>query len=217
MTRSFAIDFQDLPHELSLFPLTGALLLPNGQLPLNIFEPRYLNMVLDALAGTRLIGMVQPLPDTDTDYPELHRTGCAGRIISFSETRDGRLLIVLGGVSRFDIVNDFNVQRGYRNAHVCWDRFAHDMVLEDIRLEKELLLESVRAYLAHQKLNVKWKSLEVLDIPELVDTLACSLPFSPREKQGLLEAAVVEDRYYLVKALCEFGARFSGNVGSQAH
>ena len=217
MTRSFAIEYEDLPQELSLFPLTGALLLPNGQLPLNIFEPRYLNMVLDALAGTRLIGMVQPLPGADTEYPELHRTGCAGRIVSFSETRDGRLLIVLGGVSRFDIVSAFDVQRGYRSAHVCWDRFAHDTVLEDTQLEKELLLESVKVYLAHQKLSVEWKSLEVLDIPELVDTLACSLPFSSREKQGLLEAVVVEDRYHLVKALCEFGAGASGDAGARAH
>ena len=217
MTRSFVIQFEDLPQELSLFPLTGALLLPNGQLPLNIFEPRYLNMVLDALAGTRLIGMVQPLPGAEAEHPELHRTGCAGRIVSFSETRDGRLLIVLGGVCRFDIVCDLDVQRGYRSAHVCWGRFAHDTVLEAIQLEKKLLLESVKAYLEHQKLSVEWKSLEVLDIHELVDTLACSLPFSPREKQGLLEAAVVEDRYHLVKALCEFGAGFSGDAGTQAH
>ena len=130
MTKSFSIKLEDLPTELSLFPLSGALLLPNGQLPLNIFEPRYLNMVLDALGGSRLIGMVQPLPGADTEPPELHRTGCAGRIISFSETRDDRLLIVLGGVSRFDIVSDLEVQRGYRIAEVCWDRFAHDMVLE---------------------------------------------------------------------------------------
>ena len=217
MTESFSIKVEDLPQELSLFPLTGALLLPNGQLPLNIFEPRYLNMVLDALGGTRLIGMVQPLPGAGTERPELHRTGCAGRIVSFSETRDDRLLIVLGGVSRFDIVSDLEVQRGYRIAEVCWDRFAHDMVLEEIQLGKEQLLESVRAYLAHQKLSVEWKSLEVLEIPELVDTLACSLPFSPREKQGLLEAPVVEDRYHLVKALCEFGVSFSGDTGAQAH
>ena len=182
MTRPFSIQFKDLPQELSLFPLTGALLLPNGQLPLNIFEPRYLNLVLDALAGMRLIGMVQPLPGADTEHPDLHQTGCAGRIISFSETRDGRLLIVLGGVSRFDIVSDLDVQRGYRSAHVCWDRFAHDTVLEDVQLEKTLLLESVKAYLEHQNLSVEWKSLEVLDVPELVDMLACSLPFSPREK-----------------------------------
>ena len=217
MTESFSIKVEDLPQELSLFPLTGALLLPNGQLPLNIFEPRYLNMVLDALGGTRLIGMVQPLPGADTERPELYRTGCAGRIVSFSETRDGRLLIVLGGVSRFDIISDLDVQRGYRIAHVCWDRFAHDTVLEDIQLEKTLLLQSVKAYLAHQKLSVEWKSLEVLEIPELVDTLACSLPFSPREKQGLLEAPVVEDRYHLVKALCEFGVGFSGDTGAHAH
>ena len=217
MTKSFSIKAEDLPQELSLFPLSGALLLPNGQLPLNIFEPRYLNLVLDALGGTRLIGMVQPLPGADTEPPELHRTGCAGRIVSFSETRDDRLLIVLGGVSRFDIVSDLEVQRGYRIAEVCWDRFAHDMVLEEIQLGKEQLLESVKTYLAHQKLSVEWKSLEVLEIPELVDTLACSLPFSPREKQGLLEAPVVEDRYHLVKALCEFGIGFSGDTGTQAH
>ena len=217
MTTSLSINIDDLPQELSLFPLSGALLLPNGQLPLNIFEPRYLNMILDALGGTRLIGMVQPLFGANTEFPELHRTGCAGRIISFSEARDGRLMIVLGGVSRFDIVSDLEVERGYRIAHVCWDRFAHDMVLEEIQLGKEVLLASVRAYLAHQKLSVEWKSLEVLEIPELVDTLACSLPFSPREKQGLLEAPVVEDRYHLVKALCEFGVRFSGDAGAQAH
>ena len=217
MTKSFSIEFKDLPQELSLFPLTGALLLPNGQLSLNIFEPRYLNMVLDALAGMRLIGMVQPLPGADTEHPELHRTGCAGRIISFSETRDGRLLIVLGGVSRFDIVSDLDVPRGYRRAQVCWDRFAHDTVLEDIQLEKKELLESVKTYLEHQNLSVEWQSLDVLDMPELVDTLACSLPFSPREKQGLLEAAVVEDRFNLVKALCEFGIEFSGATDAQAH
>ena len=124
---------------------------------------------------------------------------------------------MLGGVSRFDIVSDLEVQRGYRIAEVCWDRFAHDMVLEEIQLGKEQLLESVKAYLAHQKLSVEWKSLEVLEIPELVDTLASSLPFSPREKQGLLEAPVVEDRYHLVKALCEFGVGFSGDTGTQAH
>ena len=108
-------------------------------------------MMLDALGGSRLIGMVQPLPGADAEPPELHRTGCAGRIVSFSETRDDRLLIVLGGVSRFDIVSDLEVQRGYRIAEVCWDRFAHDMVLEEIQLGKEELLESVKAYLAHQK------------------------------------------------------------------
>jgi len=217
MTKSFSIKVEDLPLELPLFPLSGALLLPNGQLTLNIFEPRYLNMMLDALGGSRLIGMVQPLPGVDVEPPELHRTGCAGRIVSFSETRDDRLLIVLGGISRFDIVSDLEVQRGYRIAEVCWDRFAHDMVLEEIQLGKEQLLESVKTYLAHQKLSVEWKSLEVLEIPELVDTLASSLPFSPREKQGLLEAHVVEDRYHLVKALCEFGIGFSGDTGTQAH
>ena len=97
MHNVFSIHFADLPDELPLFPLTGAVLLPNGQLPLNIFEPRYLNMVLDSLASSRLIGMIQPLPDANSDPPDIHVTGCAGRVVSFNETLDNRLLIELGG------------------------------------------------------------------------------------------------------------------------
>ena len=110
MHNVFSIHFADLPDELPLFPLTGAVLLPNGQLPLNIFEPRYLNMVLDSLASSRLIGMIQPLPDANSDPPDIHVTGCAGRVVSFNETRDNRLLIVLGGVCRFDIIKELDVR-----------------------------------------------------------------------------------------------------------
>ena len=98
MRNAFSPKFGELPATLPLFPLEGAVVLPHGQLPLNIFEPRYLNMVFDALADARLIGMIQPLPDSSIPEPALHQTGCAGRIVSFSETRDGRLLIVLGGL-----------------------------------------------------------------------------------------------------------------------
>ena len=141
MQNAFSTRYDDLPDELPLFPLTGAVLLPNGQLPLNIFEPRYLNMVLDALAGPRLIGMVQPLPGMESDLPELHLTGCAGRVVSFNESRDDRLLIVLGGVCRFDIVKELDIRRGYRQSVVSWERFAHDLDQErDLDLEKNCLL-----------------------------------------------------------------------------
>ena len=206
MHNVFSIHFADLPDELPLFPLTGAVLLPNGQLPLNIFEPRYLIMVLDSLASSRLIGMIQPLPDANSDPPDIHVTGCAGRVVSFNETRDNRLLIVLGGVCRFDIIKELDVRRGYRRSVVNWDRFSHDLDQEtETDLEKESLLDSVRRYLEQRNLGVEWETLKNLEIPELVDTLGCSLPFSPREKQDLVEALLLGDRYELVSAFCDFG------------
>ena len=218
MQNVFSTDHDDLPDELPLFPLSGAVLLPNGQLPLNIFETRYLNMVLDALAGPRMIGMVQPLPGTESDLPELHLTGCAGRVVSFNETRDDRLLIVLGGVCRFDIVKELDVRRGYRQSVVNWERFAHDLDQErDLDLEKKGLLDSVRRYLEQRNLSVEWEVLKGLEIPELVDTLGCSLPFSPREKQGLVEALILRDRYDLVSALCEFGTASLAEASPRSH
>ena len=218
MHNVFSIHFADLPDELPLFPLTGAVLLPNGQLPLNIFEPRYLNMVLDSLASSRLIGMIQPLPDANSDPPDIHVTGCAGRVVSFNETRDNRLLIVLGGVCRFDIIKELDVRRGYRRSVVNWDRFSHDLDQEtETDLEKESLLDSVRRYLEQRNLSVQWETLKNLEIPELVDTLGCSLPFSPREKQGLVEALILGDRYELVSALCDFGTTSATGTDSRPH
>ena len=218
MHNVFSIHFADLPDELPLFPLTGAVLLPNGQLPLNIFEPRYLNMVLDSLASSRLIGMIQPLPDANSDPPDIHVTGCAGRVVSFNETRDNRLLIVLGGVCRFDIIKELDVRRGYRRSVVNWDRFSHDLDQEtETDLEKESLLDSVRRYLEQRNLGVEWETLKNLEIPELVDTLGCSLPFSPREKQGLVEALILRDRYELVSALCEFGTASLAEASPRPH
>ena len=218
MHNVFSIHFADLPDELPLFPLTGAVLLPNGQLPLNIFEPRYLNMVLDSLASSRLIGMIQPLPDANSDPPDIHVTGCAGRVVSFNETRDNRLLIVLGGVCRFDIIKELDVRRGYRRSVVNWDRFSHDLDQEtETDLEKESLLDSVRRYLEQRNLGVEWETLKNLEIPELVDTLGCSLPFSPREKQGLVEALILGDRYELVSALCDFGTTSAAGTDSRPH
>ena len=110
MRNRFTHAFSEFPDVMPVFPLAGAVILPNGQLPLNIFEDRYLNMVLDAIAGSRLIGMVQPKGDAQAQVPELHDTGCAGRIVSFSETRDNRLLIILAGVCRFDIVKEMDMK-----------------------------------------------------------------------------------------------------------
>ena len=142
MRNAFSPKFDELPATLPLFPLEGAVVLPHGQLPLNIFEPRYLNMVFDALADTRLIGMIQPLPDSPPPEPALHQTGCAGRIVSFSETRDSRVLIVLGGLCRFDVVSERTVERGYRLAEISWDRFSNDLKEEQTELSYGRLLSA---------------------------------------------------------------------------
>ena len=145
MRNSFTPNIENLPTAIPLFPLNGAVVLPHGQLPLNIFESRYLSMVFDALAGARLIGMVQPLHDEESDCPDLHRTGCAGRIVSFSETRDGRVLLVLSGVSRFDIEDELELYRGYRRARVSWNRFTHDLDDEEIDIDRDRVFASAKS------------------------------------------------------------------------
>ena len=204
MRNPFTPNIDDLPSVIPLFPLNGAVVLPHGQLPLNIFEPRYLSMVFDALAGPRLVGMVQPLHGKEGDCPDLHRTGCAGRIVSFSETRDGRVLLVLSGVSRFDIEDELELHRGYRRARVSWSHFSHDLDDEEIDIDRVRLLSSAKSYLESRQLAIEWDSLDGLELPELVDTLAASLPFSSREKQGLVDTLTIQDRCELLSALCEF-------------
>ena len=217
MRNSFTPTFNELPDELPVFPLPGAVILPNGQLPLNIFEKRYLNMVFDALADSRLIGMVQPREGNNVNLPELYSTGCAGRIVSFSETRDNRLLIVLAGVCRFDILEECDPGKGYRRFRVSWDRFANDLAKEDLEIDCAALLISARRFMEYRKLSVDWSALDTLALPELVDTLASSLPFSSEEKQGLVEKIVIGDRLELLTALCEFGAIDGAEESTLAH
>ena len=204
MRNPFSPTIEDLPSVIPLFPLNGAVVLPHGQLPLNIFEPRYLSMIFDALAGPRLVGMVQPLHGEEGDCPDVHSTGCAGRIVSFSETRDGRVLVVLSGVSRFDIEDELELYRGYRRARVSWSRFIHDLDDEKINIDHDRLISSAKSYLESRQLAIEWDSFDSLELPELVDTLAVSLPFSSREKQGLVETLIIQDRCELLNALCEF-------------
>ena len=217
MRNPFTPKFEDLPSVIPLFPLSGAVVLPHGQLPLNIFEPRYLSMVFDALAESRLVGMVQPLHGEEGDYPDLHRTGCAGRIVSFSETRDGRILLVLSGVSRFDVEDELELYRGYRRAKVSWSRFIHDLDDEEIEIDRDRLLSLAKTYLESRQLAIEWDSLDGLELPELVDTLASSLPFSSREKQGLVEALIIQDRCELLSALCEFAVEHATQGEDRTH
>ncbi|GAB4348971.1 MAG: LON peptidase substrate-binding domain-containing protein [Gammaproteobacteria bacterium] len=192
----FALSYDELPASLPLFPLQGAVILPGTKMPLNVFEPRYLNMVFDVLGGHRTIGMVQPHPtERYASKPELYPVGCAGRISSFSETSDGRLLIVLSGICRFRIVEEIPTTRGYRRALVDWTPFAHDFQRDQERLAERRLLESqVRIYCETHQLEVAWDILDRLHDADFVNFLATQLPDKDSEKQRLLESVDLETR-----------------------
>ena len=197
-----------LPSILPIFPLTGVLLLPRGRLPLNIFEPRYLAMTRDALAGERLIGMVQPSdPQAAGDNPPVYPTGCAGRITSFSETDDGRFLITLTGISRFHIREELPLLEGYRRVVPDWRDFARDLAGDDEpSFDRERLLRGLRAYFQHHRIEADWDAITSVPGERLVTSIAMICPFEPSEKQALLEAPDLGQRAQLLTAIVEMAA-----------
>ncbi len=214
----FEPSFEQLPETLPIFPLSGALLLPGGKLPLNIFEPRYLAMVFDALAGSRLIGMVQPMQPggfagdglpTANGRPQVHKIGCAGRIVSFTETEDGRLLLALSGVCRFDIARELDAaQGGYRRVSALFSPYRRDLdhADEPIELDRERLMAALAAFFRGRKLSTDWEAVKQAADHNLVTSLSMVLPFGPAEKQALLEAADSTARAKLLVAFLEMGA-----------
>src|SRR5215471_4234948 len=194
-----------LPAILPIFPLTGVLLLPRGRLPLNIFEPRYLAMTRDALAGERLIGMVQPSEPADMrGNPPVYPTGCAGRITSFSETDDGRFLITLTGICRFRIGEELPLLEGYRRVVPEWGPFARDLDGEDeTGFDRDRLLRGLRAYFQQHQISADWDAVTAVPGERLVTSVAMICPFDPSEKQALLEAPDLEERARLLTAIVE--------------
>jgi Lon protease-like protein len=206
----FHPDLEDLPAEFAVFPLTGALLLPRGKLPLNIFEPRYLAMTLDSLAAGRMFGMVQP--DPNIAQPEhgagLYRVGCLGRLSSFSETDGGRLLITLTGLIRFTIDSEIDMRRGYRRVRADFSRYALDLdpVPKAGVVEREKILTALRGYFAQRGVDANWDAIRRMSDDNLVVTLAMACPFEPVEKQALLEAPTEAERAATLLALLQMGA-----------
>ena len=181
-----------LPAEIAVFPLTGALLLPGGRLPLNIFEPRYLAMVEASLGNRRSFGMIQPdrsLPATPNG-PALFRIGCLGRLSSFAETEDGRLLITLTGTIRFHIAEELPMRDGYRRIRPDYAPFAADLIrpAPALLLDRPALLAALRAYFGAKGIEANWEAVDRLEDHALINTLAAICPFDPLEKQALLEA-----------------------------
>ena len=204
----------DLPGVIPVFPLDGAVLLPSGALPLQIFEPRYLNMVDDVMAGDRIIGMVQTAPGGDRARPGLARVGCAGRITSYAETADAKYLITLTGVCRFVVAEELSVVTPYRQARADWTPYAADLEPDgdDLEFERVPFLASLRRYLDTRGLGVDWEAVNAAPGPALVNSLCMALPLDIAEKQALLEAASIEDRRLALAALLEIGAAMSSQA-----
>lgn len=195
-----------LPETIPIFPLAGVLLLPGGKLPLNIFEPRYLDMVRDAMAGERVVGMVQPTdPLHNSHTPEIYQTGCAGRITSFRETDDGRFLIMLNGFCRFEIDRELDATTKYRQVIANWAPYASDICLgqEEGDVDRTRLLPALQAYLKLNSMPADWQAIESAPSNTLVDYLAMICPFEPSEKQALLECPDVCERSRVMTALIE--------------
>lgn len=200
---------EDLPTTIPVFPLAGVLLLPRTQLPLNIFEPRYLQMIDDALRGTRIIGIIQPDEEkTDVisaDQPALMQVGCAGRLTSYTETPDGRLHIALTGICRFRIAREHEAMTPYRLCEVDFTEFSDDLTAElgTEKVSRDRLLEVLREYLDTNGLQADWRAIKLSTNETLVNSLSIISPYGPREKQALLEAHTLEDRNQMLIALTE--------------
>ncbi len=205
-----------------VFPLTGSLLLPGNFLPLNIFEERYRNMVSDVLTGDRTIGMVQPRlpgPDNlgvaDEEKPELYSVGCAGQIEECEPQEDGRYLIVLKGTCRFRIQSELETCRGYRRVVAGFDEFVADLQGETESLDREALLEAIRAFSADHGLEFDHELLASLPAVNLLHAVAAALPFQPDEKQALLEAPTPSERQEILLTLLGMG--FEGQAPERAY
>ncbi len=221
---------EDLPAEIAVFPLPGAMLLPWGRLPLNIFEPRYLNMTLDALAQGRLMGMIQPHHDkmargratteavgSDSNVimlptePPLYSVGCLGRIGSFEETEDGRLLISLKGLIRFRVADELAGRRGYRRVRADYSAFHADMEQPaKVDIARDEIMKVLKPYLDAQDMKINLDLLKNLSDTTLITSLSMICPFDPREKQALLEAESIEARAKSLLTLLTMGVFDAG-------
>src|SRR5579859_1835327 len=219
MGRPFHPTPEALPSTLAIFPLPGVLLLPDGKLPLNIYEPRYLAMVQDALANGRMLGMIQPTQEAPEGMePPIFETGCMGRISSLDETEDGRLLITLTGVCRFHVARELDLVSGYRRVRTDWSSFLSDLdEPSDIGIDRVRLIGALKAFARLNSLEFNWKAIERIADYDLSVALCMACPLEPAEKQALLESPTAEARTETLITLMEMAVagRQSGGIQRQ--
>ncbi len=205
-----------LPQVIPVFPLSGALLLPRTDLPLNIFEPRYISMVEHAMSSDHVIGMIQPLPGEEDDNPALAQVGCLGRITSYAETDDNRLLISLTGVCRFAVKREKKVKTLFRQVEADYSGFAADLVTENNArtVDRTAVIRAFRHYLEANNMSANWSEVEQIPTELLVNTLSQLAPYPAPEKQALLEASDLQARADMLIALTEL-ALSGGSKGAR--
>jgi len=218
MSRTaFDPNFKELPRVLPIFPLEGVLLLPGGRLPLNIFEPRYLAMFDDAMASNRLIGMVQPCEEClGKENPKVYDTGCAGRITSFNETDDGRYLVTLSGLIRFDIERELP-PGSYRLVEPDYARFRTDMDEDKGTIDRDRLVKVLNTYFEANSIEGDWEAIEQTSDERLVTSLAMICPLGASEKQALLESMTLTERAEALTAIMEMAAHSNDDVRESKH
>ncbi len=188
--------FKNLPKKISVFPLSNFIIFPNTSVPLNIFEPRYIKMIDNSLKTNRIIGMVQPR-EQKKNIPKLYSVGCAGKITSFNETDDGRYLIIINGISRFEILNEIENDKPFREFEVSFDNYKKDIDEEDKEIkfsDLELIFKNFKTLFKKKGYIINWKDLEKQSLNKAINTLSMASPFSLEEKQILLETSNIQNR-----------------------
>lgn len=212
----------DLPARIPVFPLRGAILLPRATLPLNIFEPRYLDMIDDVMSGARVIGILQPRISGDDEESPIEKTaglrsvGCAGRVTSYQELDDGRLIITLTGITRFECVGETETDTPYRIMSVSYDKFASDLTegLGEELVDRQNLLRVLKTYLEVNRLKTDWSTIQRASNEFLINALSVMCPYGPEEKQALLEAKDLRSRAEVLVALAEIDLASNGSSGT---
>ena len=190
------MEIKNLPKTIPIFPLSNFIIFPKTTVPLNIFEPRYIEMINDAMSGNRIIGMIQPKNNTP-DKPSLYDIGCAGKITSFNEAEDGRYLIILTGLSRFKITEELKNDKLYRECNVNFNVFSNDLIKKNINIkfsDLELIFKNLKSLFIKQGYEINWKELEKQSLDQTINTLSMASPFSLEEKQILLETINLIER-----------------------
>jgi len=209
---------EHLPDSLPVFPLAGALLLPSGRLPLNIFEPRYLSMVRDALKTNWLIGMIQPRHRGVEEGDHLYEVGCAGKVVSLAETEDNRLLITLSGIIRFKTEQELPLHNGYRKFQISWETFQSDLQpTPQGEIDRDNFERVLRQYLESRNIPAKWEEITNTPSASLITSLAMQCPFTVEEKQALLEAQNLTDLTNLMTSLLTMAADSNATSSTSHH
>ena len=194
----------ELPNKIPVFPISNFIIFPKTTVPLNIFEPRYIEMVEDSMKSSRMIGMVQPKKKSNKLIPELYEVGCVGKITSFNESEDGRYLIVLNGLSRFKILDEIKNNKLYRECNVSFNEFKNDINSnkEEIKFtDLELIFKDLKTLFQKKGYIINWKELEKQDLNQTINTLAMASPFSLEEKQALLETQNLISRKFKLEEI----------------